>query len=172
MNRIRTDRMVLRPARIEDLEHLHQVFSSPIAMKYWDSLPHSDTAQTAKTIDNMVATPLSHGEDFIVEFDGRAIGKAGFWKFPEIGFIFHPDYWGMGLATEAITALVEHCLQKRKLPAISADVDPRNSRSIRLLENLGFVETHREANTIKVGDNWCDSVYFTLEAPDAKQTDT
>lgn len=57
-----------------------------------------------------------------------------------------------------------------KLPAIAADVDPRNSRSIHLLEKLGFVETHREANKIKLGDNWCDSVYFLLEAPDTDRT--
>lgn len=171
MNCIRTERMLLRPAGKQDLEQLHQVFSNPAAMKYWDSLPHSHPAQTAEAIDNMIGTPLSRGEDFVVEFNGRAIGKAGFWKFPEIGFIFHPDQWGMGLAIEAVTALVEHGLQKRRLPAVTADVDPRNSRSIRLLKKLGFVESHRETNTIKVGDNWCDSVYFLLEAPDAHRTD-
>lgn len=170
MNCIRTRRMLLRPAGKQDLKQLHQVFSNPAAMQYWDSLPHSHPAQTAETLDRMIGTPLSRGEDFIVEFNGRAIGKAGFWRFPKISFIFHPDQWGMGLATEAVTALVEHGLQKRKLPAITADVDPRNSRSIRLLEKLGFVESHREANTIKIGDNWCDSVYFFLETPGARRT--
>ncbi len=167
MNHIRTERMLLRPGKKEDIEQLHQIFSSPIAMKYWDTLPHLDTTETARFIEAMMATPLNQGEDFIVEFNGRVIGKAGFWKFPEIGFIFHPEYWGMGLAVEAVIALVDYGLQQRNLPAIFADVDPRNSRSIRLLENVGFIESHRESNTIKVGDHWCDSIYFILEASDA-----
>ena len=165
MNTIKTKRLLLRPARKEDLEPLHQVFSNAAAMRYWDTLPHTDAAETAGFIDAMIATPVNQGEDFVVEFDGHVIGKAGFWQYPEIGFIFHPDIWGMGLATEAVTALVEHGFRTRHLPAVRADVDPRNSRSIRLLEKLGFVETHREARTIKVGDEWCDSVYLVLEAP-------
>lgn len=104
--------MLLRPAGKRDLEQLHQVFSNPAAMEYRDSLPHSHPSQTAQTLDKMIGTPLSRGEDFIVEFNEQVIGKAGFWKFPEIGFIFHPDQWGMGLATEAVTAPVEHGLRK------------------------------------------------------------
>lgn len=139
-------------------------------MKYWDTLPHSDAAETAGFIHTMMTTPLSQGEDFVVDFNDRVIGKAGFWKFPEIGFIFHPDFWGMGLASEAVTALVEYAFQIKDLPSVSAEVDPRNSRSIRLLENLGFVETHRQANTIKVGDEWCDSVFFILDAVNTAPT--
>lgn len=132
-------------------------------MKYWSTLPHSDVSETAQFIDQMIATPFDEGEDFVVEFNGIAIGKAGFWKLPEIGFIFHPEFWGMGLATEAVSALVEYGLQERKITKIVADVDPRNTSSIRLLENIGFRETHREAKTIRIGDEWCDSVYFAFE---------
>ncbi len=106
MNSIQTKRLLLRPARTQDLESLHEIFSSPAAMKYWDTLPHSDAADTAGFIHAMMATPLSQGEDFVVDFNGRVIGKASFWKFPEIGFICHPNFWGMGLASEAVTALV------------------------------------------------------------------
>jgi RimJ/RimL family protein N-acetyltransferase len=49
------------------------------------------------------------------------------------------------------------------LPRLIADVDPRNAASIRLLERLGFCETHRATKTILVGERWCDSVYFALE---------
>ncbi len=162
MTSISTRRLLLRPARKGDQEQLHLVLSNPIAMKYWDSLPHASANDTASFIDSMVATPKSQGEDFIVEFNGRVIGKAGFWSFPEIGFIFHPDYWSMGLATEAVSALVDYGFNQHKLSAILADVDPRNCRSIRLLEKLGFRETHRKAATIKIGGDWFDSVYFVL----------
>jgi RimJ/RimL family protein N-acetyltransferase len=49
--------------------------------------------------------------------------------------------------------------------ALTADVDPRNEGSLRLLAKLGFVETHRAARTWLVGEEWCDSVYLALGRP-------
>jgi RimJ/RimL family protein N-acetyltransferase len=46
---------------------------------------------------------------------------------------------------------------------LTADVDPRNAASIKLLERCGFIETHRAAGTWQVGDELCDSVYFRLK---------
>ncbi|MDA8747502.1 GNAT family N-acetyltransferase [Litoreibacter sp.] len=165
MSSIKTDRLLLRPAINGDLEQLHAVFSNAQAMRYWSRLPHSDISETARFIDGMITIPFEQGEDFVVEFNDMIIGKVGFWKLPEIGYIFHPDYWGMGLATEAISALIEYGFQKRRIQAIVADVDPRNLSSIRLLEKHGFRETHRAANTVKIGEEWCDSVYFALKPP-------
>jgi [ribosomal protein S5]-alanine N-acetyltransferase len=165
MSRITTNRLVLRLACEDDLKELHSIFSSPLAMKYWSTLPHTHENQTSEFINAMMSTQFDEGEDFIVELDGVVIGKAGFWRFPEIGYIFHPDYWGKGLASEAIAALIDYGFRERKIANIVADVDPRNLRSIRMLERLGFHETRREANTIKIGQDWCDSVYFSLNAP-------
>ena len=38
---IETDRLVLRPMRMDDAEELFEVFSHPEAMKYWSTLPLS-----------------------------------------------------------------------------------------------------------------------------------
>jgi len=84
---------------------------------------------------------------------------------PEIGFILHPDYRGRGLAHEAVGAVVDHVFAHFDVPAIIADVDPRNRASLALLDRLGFVETHRAARTIQVGEIWCDSVYLARRHP-------
>jgi RimJ/RimL family protein N-acetyltransferase len=49
-----------------------------------------------------------------------------------------------------------------------ADVDPNNTRSLQLLDRLGFKETGRAQRTFKIGDDWFDSIYLTLEAADFK----
>ena len=46
------------------------------------------------------------------------------------------------------------------LPALTAEVDPRNAGSLRLLARLGFRETHRAERTLLWRDEWCDSVYL------------
>lgn len=160
---ISTKRLLLRSARIDDLGFLHAIFSNRAAMEYWSSPPHSTVAETVGIFQDMVGTFDSEGADFVVEYEGSVIGKVGFWRFPEIGYIFHPSCWRSGFATEAVSAAIEYGFIQKKLPEIVADVDPRNIGSIRLLEKLGFQETHRETETTLVGDVWCDSAYFSLK---------
>lgn len=50
--------------------------------------------------------------------------------------------------------------------SLKADVDPRNTASLRLLEKSGFVETGRKENTYETHFGWCDSVYLGLERPE------
>lgn len=146
-----------------DLEDLHEVFSDPRAMQYWDSLPYADISQTRHLLEGMVALPAAESDDYVVELAGRAIGKAGCWQLGEIGVILHPADWGKGYAREALAAIIPDVFARRHVSRLVADIDPRNTASIRLFESLGFVEYGRAANTIRVGDQWCDSVYLALE---------
>ena len=135
----------------------------PRAMRYWSTPPHATLAETREWVASMVGDAPDERDDFVIELDGRAIGKAGCWRLPEIGFILHPEVWGRGYAREAMTAVIAHLFATRGLEEIIADVDPRNTASIGLLLRLGFVETHRAKGTWQVGDELCDSVYFALE---------
>lgn len=158
----RTERLLLRSAQAGDIEPLHAILSDPRAMAYWSSTPHATVDQTRDWLASMIAIQPSEGEDFIVEFEGRLIGKAGLWRFPEIGFIFHPDHWGRGFAREALALVLDRAFGVHGLPKVDADVDPRNASSLRLLERLGFHETGRKTRTWRVGGQWCDSVYLEL----------
>ena len=161
---LRTERLLLRPARANDLEPMHAILGDPRAMAYWSSTPHEDIGKTRDWLASMIAIQPTEGEDFIVEFEGRLIGKAGLWRFPEIGFIFHPHFWGRGLAQEALTLVLDRAFAVHGLPKVDADVDPRNAGSLKLLERLGFRETGRAERTWHVGDQWCDSVYLELDS--------
>ncbi len=165
MTEIVTSRLRLRRAQAGDLDSLHAVFSHPIAMRYWSRPPHTEVSQTRDFLDNMIGAPADLSDDFVVEFGDRVIGKAGCWRLPEVGYILHPDAWGQGLATEALTAVIGHIFATHAVDAIKADVDPRNAASLRLLARLGFAETHRAERTWLVGEEWCDSVYLALPRP-------
>ena len=162
---ISTDRLKLRRAQMSDLEDMHAVFSHPKAMRYWSSLPHETKSQTEDFLAAMVNAQPDNSDDFIVEYQGRAIGKAGCWQIGEIGFILHPHFWGKGIAFEALSATIPHAFSALVMSSLKADVDPRNVASLRLLERLGFRETGRAARTFLLGDEWCDSVYLELPRP-------
>jgi [ribosomal protein S5]-alanine N-acetyltransferase len=165
MTEIRTPRLTLRRARSSDLEAIHAVLSNPAAMRYWSTPPHTELEQTRAWLGAMIAAPAAESDDFVLDYGGKVIGKAGCWRLPEIGFILHPDYWGLGLAHEALVAVIERVFARFPIDAIEADVDPRNAASLSLLERLGFVETRRAPHTWKVGETWCDSVYLSLARP-------
>lgn len=129
-------------------------------MRFWSTPPHQSIAETEKFVRNTIkTTEEGRGDDFVVLYQNRVVGKAGLWDNQEIGFIFSPSVWGMGIASEAVQAILKRAAE-RGIPKVLADVDPRNERSIRLLTKNGFVETGRKERTMQVGDEWVDSVYF------------
>jgi [ribosomal protein S5]-alanine N-acetyltransferase len=163
---IRTERLRLRPATMDDLASFHAVLCDPRAMAFWSTPPHETLEQTREWLESMVAIPPGEGEDFVVEHHARVIGKAGLYRFPEIGFIFHPSAWGRGLASEALRPVLGRAFDAHQLEAVEADVDPRNQASLRLLARLGFRETGRRERSWLVGEQWCDSVDLRLTRAD------
>jgi len=166
-NRIVTQRLLLRRARPGDLHAMHVILSDARAMRYWSTPPHTDLAETEEWLAAMIDAPSDIADDYMVELDGRLVGKAGCWRLPELGFIFHPDVWGRGIAQEALRAVVPRLFARFAVPELVADVDPRNAGCLRLLGRLGFHETGRLSNTWQVGAVFCDSVYLALPRPAA-----
>lgn len=167
MDRIVTERLILRRARADDLDALHAILSDPRAMRYWSTPPHETIEQSRDWVADMMASRPEESEDFVVEHDGRVIGKAGFYRLPDIGYILHPDAWGRGLATEALRAVIDRVFERHPIPRITADVDPRNLASIALLERLGFRFTHRAERTWLIAGEYCDSLYYAMDRPAA-----
>ena len=162
---IRTERLLLRRARPDDAEAFHAIMSDPHAMRYWSTPPHASLDETREWVASMVERSVDVCNDFVVELNGRCVGKAGCYALPEIGYILHPDHWGRGYAREAMAAAIAHIFATTDIEKLIADVDPRNEPSMGLLLRLGFAETHRKAGTWQVGDELCDSVYFALPRP-------
>jgi [ribosomal protein S5]-alanine N-acetyltransferase len=167
VSEIRTARLTLRRARIEDLADIHAVLSNAEATRYWWTPAYSDPEETRLWLQAMIDAPADQSDDYLIEYQGRVIGKAGCWRLPEIGIILHPDFWGRGLAREALEAVIARVFARFPIEALIADIDPRNAASLHLFERLGFVETGRAEGTWKVGGELCDSVYLALARPGA-----
>jgi RimJ/RimL family protein N-acetyltransferase len=158
---IATERLVLRRARIEDVAPMHRIMSDPAAMRFWSTLPHEDLETTADWVRSMIDPPPA-SDDFIVTLNGETIGKMGAWQLPDFGYLLDPAHWDQGYASEALAAFLAH--RRREGSAfLTADTDPRNNTSIRLLQRHGFTETGRAAKTWLIGGEWFDSIYWRRE---------
>ncbi len=139
---------------------MHALLSDPRAMRYWSRPEHDSIAESHDWLERMIAA--TDADDYLIEFRGRVIGKAGMWRRPEVGFMIHPDHQGKGLAREAMVAVIDHLFTAHDIPDLVAEADPRNAASLKLLARLGFVETGRAERTMQWREEWCDSVYLAL----------
>lgn len=158
---IETSRLRLRRARPDDLAAFHAIFRDPVATQFWSTPPHSTLGETAEWLTKVIEAPAETSNEFVVEFEGVVVGKAGCWRVPEVGFIFDPRCWGKGVAFEALPAVIRSTFEAFPTPEVTADVDPRNLRCLRLLERLGFLQTGSAHCTWPVGNDWTDSVYLS-----------
>ncbi len=158
-----TERLVLRRATMDDVAAFHAIFRDQEAMRYWSFLPHEHEEQTREWVASMVNLDPAMSDDFVITLNGEAIGKMGAYRLPEFGFILAREHWGKGLASEALAAFVAYRRGADPGGKLTADVDPRNKSSIKLLKRAGFTETHRAKGTWKIGDELCDSVYLALD---------
>ena len=63
----------------------------------------------------------------------------------DFAFVFAPEHWGRGVAFEACRAAIPRLAGEFGVRALFATVDPRNLRSIGLLQRLGFDEVLADA---------------------------
>lgn len=125
---IETDRLILRPLCIDDAEDTFAIDHSPGVLDYTGDEPSQDVAEELPWLQDTTRLAV------IEKSTSRLIGWCGL-VGNELGYRFHRDAWGCGYCTEACRAIVE----RQDIPIV-ANVDPLNTRSLRVLEKLGFVE--------------------------------
>lgn len=163
LTEMHTGRLRMRRVRTDDLDAIHAIMSDPETMQFWSTPPHARREETEKWLASMLqADQAGESDEFILEHQGVVIGKLGAWRLPEIGFFLRRDFWGHGLASEALTRFIGH-MQDMRLECLTADVDPRNTACLRLLAKCGFRETGRANATYVVDGQVCDSVFLKLE---------
>jgi RimJ/RimL family protein N-acetyltransferase len=82
----------------------------------------------------------------------KAIGMVGvprlFRDESELGYGLHPDFWGRGLATEAVNAFLKVHFKDPNASGLMALVHCEHWGSSKVLEKLGFVEVDREEEDV------------------------
>jgi RimJ/RimL family protein N-acetyltransferase len=142
-----TLRLCLRPWAADDLDELHRLWTEPGVRRYlWDDAVIS-RERAAEALESHFETVASHGIGYwIVELAGdpRVAGFCGFRLFEpgevELLYGFLPEFWGLGLATEASQVALEYLWAKTALPRVWAKTDPPNRKSVEVMRRLGMRE--------------------------------
>jgi RimJ/RimL family protein N-acetyltransferase len=144
---IDTGRLALRRFLADDLEAFYQLGSRPEIIRYAQSEP---IASREAAREFMIAAPFRDYATYgygrfacVWKATGEVIGFSGIKYVPEIGenelgYRFLPEFWGMGLATEAGRASIDFARDDLRLERLVAMVHPENVASARVVTKLGF----------------------------------
>ncbi len=152
-----TSGAVLRNWSPDDLPFLVRYADNPrVAAGLRDGFPSPYTTADAERFLAMATSPAGRNLLLAIEVDGQACGGIGihpledvYRKTAEIGYWLAEPYWGRGIATAAVRALVPLAFGRYDLARIQAGIFSNNPASMRVLEKCGFVReaVHRNAVT-------------------------
>ncbi|MFB7629929.1 GNAT family N-acetyltransferase [Streptomyces sp. NPDC056149] len=149
MDRITTERLVLRPFTPQDLDELYDLHRRPDVTRYllWNARSREETgtalatrcreSELAAEGDNLaIAVTLRASGRLIGEFNlhwlSAELGRA------EIGFLLHPDHSGHGYATEAGRQVLRLAFERYGFHRVIGMCNGNNTSSMRLMERLGM----------------------------------
>ncbi|MGJ8662425.1 MAG: GNAT family N-acetyltransferase [Marinicella sp.] len=176
---LNTSRLVLRPVSLHDVDDVFHLFKDPEAMKYWSDPPMNNIDQAIEKIkrnikDNESGTAWSLAME--LKESQQMIGQLSLFNIhtisarAEIGYVLSRSEWRKGLMSEALQTFISFCFSEMGLRRLEADIDPDNSGSAAILQNMGFVLEGLLKERWNVGGLITDSeVYGLLKSNWVKQ---
>ncbi|MDF2805036.1 MAG: alanine acetyltransferase [Anaerocolumna sp.] len=79
-----------------------------------------------------------------------------------LGYSLDEQYINQGYVTEAIRTGIEVIFKEYKLHRIEANIMPRNLRSKKVCEKLGFKEEGLAKDYLKINGKWEDHIHMVL----------
>ena len=157
---LQTERLTLRKLTPRDAQDMFDYAHRADVTRYLTWSPHPDVRYSREYLEYLqgrYAGGMYYDWGVIDRSTGKMIGTCGFTSFncthdkAEIGYVLHPDYWGKGLAAEAVKKILDFGFEKLRLHRIEAKFMKENARSFRVMEKVGmtFEGYEREAMFIK-----------------------
>ena len=157
---LKTSRLTLRKMLVADTADMYDYACRQDVTKYLTWNPHPDRAYTKEYLQYLgsrYAVGMFYDWAVIYEPDHKMVGTCGFTSFncssdsAEVGYVINPDYWGKGIASEALLRVLQFGFEELKLHRIEAKFIEENNRSRRVMEKVGmtFEGVCREGMLIK-----------------------
>ena len=152
-----TERLILRPWHLEDVEDLFKYAKDPDIGLSAGWKPHKDVEESMEVIENVFMKPGVYA--IVYKETNEVIGSIGLHagskkrrglgadeNQAEIGYWLAKPYWGRGLIPEAAKELVEFGFLELGLNRIWIAYFDGNHKSKRVAEKLGFTYSHFAEN--------------------------
>lgn len=171
---IRTDRLLLRPVTVDELDDVFAFQSRPDVVRWMFGAGPRTREESRVSVLAMTGEDVLRAENdcltLAVVTEAGVVGTVELvWRSQqdgtgELGYVFHPDHGGRGLATEAATALLDWGFAEFGLHRIYARCHAGNERSIALMTRLGLRPEARHVESYRFDGAWADQLVFAVLA--------
>jgi RimJ/RimL family protein N-acetyltransferase len=169
-----TGRLVLRGLVEEDAQRIFDYRSRPEIARFqdWGTTSRDEITDHIFRVAGM--EPGTPGRWYqigiVLRSSGELVGDCGFQvlaaepRQAELGIALDPEYQSQGYATEGLHALLDYLFLTLGKHRVFGSVDPRNVRSIRLLERIGMRKEAHLVESLWFKGERVDDVIFALLA--------
>ncbi|MFJ7975732.1 GNAT family N-acetyltransferase [Peribacillus sp. JNUCC 23] len=156
-----TDRLILRKIELNDLEDIFEFSSDPEVAHHMTWEVNKSKEETLNNFVNVVIGNYEKGQTgdlaIIHKESSKVIGTCSFIEWSnehsnaEIGYVLNRNYWGLGIATEAINELIRFGFETIQLNRIQGrcDIDNVGSEKVMLKVGMCYEGTLRKNEFIK-----------------------
>lgn len=170
--RIYTNRLLVRPIEKEDAKLLFAYRSNVIENMYQGWIP-GKIEDVYDFINDKISPSINIVDTWyqltIIEKETNVlIGDIGLHfidaenKQVEIGCTLNKEYQGKGYATEALEGIIDYLFMTLNKHRIMASVDPRNHKSLKLLERIGFRKEAHFKKSLFINNEWVDDIIYAI----------
>ena len=171
---LQTERLILRRFVESDAEAMFQNWASSaenLTHVTWD--PNPDVEVTRNSIRNWVAS-YTNPNYFkwaicLKEDPEQVIGDISIVEMDEIdssceiGYILGKNYWGRGMMTEALKAVLDFCFTQAGFQKVRARYASLNPASGRVMEKAGMSYLKTITNGVERKDYVADLIYYQIK---------
>lgn len=174
MTVLTTERLILRPWRIEDAQDMYAYAKDPNVGPNAGWKPHADIEESRRIIGLFMGKDPQKEEIFAIvdRASGHVVGSLGLEEdgkrsspgVRSMGYVLSRDCWGRGFMPEAAEAALQYAFETLGLELVSICHYDFNARSRRVIEKLGFryEGTLRRAHKRVIGGEICDEVCYSM----------
>ena len=161
---LETDRLILREWRLSDLDDFFEYCSVPGTGEAAGWPHHKNKEESLAIMTRFIQNKKTFA--LVYKENKKVIGSLGLEKYGneeelseffayqgrEIGYVLSAAYWGRGLMTEAVKAVISYCFDELNLDFLLCGHYFKNHRSMRVQKKCGFVHYRRLVFDTKLGN--------------------
>jgi ribosomal-protein-alanine N-acetyltransferase len=184
--RVVSERLVLRPPRASDVAEVRALMRRNTEhLRPWEPAPTPGEDPTSLTaVSNRIARQRrdwKRGDAFALLVtkrnpDESIIGRItlggvlrGVFQNAYLGYWIDVDHQGQGIATEAVRGTLTFGFGAAALHRVQVAIMPRNPKSIRVVEKVGFRREGFAHRYLRIAGEWEDHAIFAMTADEWAQ---
>ncbi len=178
---IETERLLIRPYRAGDEVYMYKNWGTDSKVNTFLSWPmHTDIGVSKSVVDMWIEEnkqPCNYNWGIELKENGELIGAVNVvWRDDatesvELGYCIGSPWWGKGIMSEAVSAIIAFFFEQVELNRVQAKHDPENIGSGRVMDKCGMAAEGRLRQCFISNRGRTDVILHAIRSEDYRKSE-